>query len=741
MARLSRPGWGGGRESSVGGEGRRPGTLSQEVVGVNAEASAAWMVSAAYNASMVCSETPATEADEPTAAGPAAHRAITLGLLPAGLLMVFAFQLGTFPGAAHADRAIVGHLLLLMVLISVIRSPESRPRLSARAWIVAALGASMLVGSNLLSPVPRAGWTGLALLPAWLALPFWMASCWRRAEALIWGLRGLAAVLLAVSAWALIARGWPAQGPAAMPLGHHNLLAAFLIPLIAMASALWFPSASSHPVLDRILTGVSVALGAVALIATGSLAGALVLVAMVSVALVSAAVLLCSRGPARPSWASALWILATGLLLVVALLWFQADRLWSVFSGADLSLQARSTYWLAGWQGFKAGPWWGWGPGAGHWNIAEFMDPIPGINPPGQVVADLHCLPLQLLYELGMLGCLGAVLLVGVLFSDVFPRLGNFSSLHGSLFACAAVGGLGIGFFSLAGFPLDVPALPMAVMPCFAVLVLGSPGRLRRPRPPEVDGWDRQAAARIVVWVFVAILVVWQGRRDLAHRFYDQALTSEHGRVAALERAHGLDTRHPLYAWQLAQEISDPLMALQAAESARGLGMFWLTAGDQQTDERLRIQSWRRSSELDPFGAPAPFRLAMSSLAKRERLQWATLALALEPLLVSATAWSETDGLLVEAAQELAADANLNTYWRERLLDLAGRYSLSGDPRKIGLRVDAVASESLSLFAFRRRPWPRSVGRIEVDAGLAGQVDLQPNPGAADRLLGRSDSH
>jgi ATP-binding cassette subfamily F protein uup len=38
------------------------------------------------------------------------------------------------------------------------------------------------------------------------------------------------------------------------------------------------------------------------------------------------------------------------------------------------------------------------------WTVAEWLRPVPGLNPPYEVVGDLHSLPLEVLYELGGLG-------------------------------------------------------------------------------------------------------------------------------------------------------------------------------------------------------------------------------------------------------------------------------------------------------------------------------------------------
>ena len=618
-----------------------------------------------------------------------------------------------------------------------------------KTWGAVLMGAVLLIGSSLSSPVPRAGWTGLALLPAWISVPFWTASCWRNPQALLWGLRGLAGVLASVSVWALVFRGWPADGPAAMPLGHHNLLAAFLLPLMAMVSALG-SIGNRRVVPDRALASVSLSLGLVALMATGSLAGGVALLVTVSVFVVLK--LLGGRrhrgssGKAsRPVvWGSLSLLVVAALTLITV----QLDRIQSVLAGADSSLQARMTYWQAGLSGFWQRPWLGWGPGSVHWTLAEPLDPRPGINPPGQVVADLHSLPLQMLYELGLLGCVGVVLLIGGLYAAASgrkPRRWRLSQPEPV--AVGAMAGLvGAGIFSLSGFPLDVPALPMALMPCFAVWVPTSAFRTRA----QGDGRRLRSGwiFRVLAWGLVIVLVFAQGRRDLAHGYYDQALTDEQARPTALQNAVALDPRFPLYSWQLTQEEPSASIAWGAAEDARGLAVFWLTAGDQQEDAGLRLEAWLRSADLDPLSAPAYFLLATGGSPVeigypdqgwpdhgfREQRIWVAKALLLEPLLVAAVPWFENENLLVDVAAELADDPTLDVYWRQRLLDLVRKRKPVIEPRTMGLKVDAVPSESLSLFAFRRQPWSRIVTRIPLDPELASSVDLNPDPIAADRI-------
>ena len=88
-------------------------------------------------------------------------------------------------------------------------------------------------------------------------------------------------------------------------------------------------------------------------------------------------------------------------LALVGAVWF-APRVIDVARGHDLSTRARLAYAEAGVRGWRERPLLGWGPGATAWTIAEHLPVRPGVLPAGQAVADLHDLPLQLGYELGV---------------------------------------------------------------------------------------------------------------------------------------------------------------------------------------------------------------------------------------------------------------------------------------------------------------------------------------------------
>ena len=150
------------------------------------------------------------------------------GLIPPLLLLLFGAWSGTFAGSASAAGSTVGAAVLLgLAGMAPWRDPLRLGRfgrlLPLALWIVAALSAWR-------SPVPRASWMALLLLPAFLLLPAAMARCWNRLSS-----RGITVLVIGVSLWALIDYAVRDLPRVAMPLGQHNLLASWLVILLPLS--------------------------------------------------------------------------------------------------------------------------------------------------------------------------------------------------------------------------------------------------------------------------------------------------------------------------------------------------------------------------------------------------------------------------------------------------------------------------------------------------------------------------
>ncbi|MEM7354912.1 MAG: O-antigen ligase family protein, partial [Acidobacteriota bacterium] len=481
--------------------------------------------------------------------------------LPACLLALFAGWTGTFAGGAWGDSAALGHGALLVFVALYGRLGAAPSELGRRGgWLLAAFGTSLLA-SYLLSPVERAGRLGLLLLPAFLLVPSAVAGCWATVEQRRLGLRSWSLVVTGVAGWALFG-WWQLETPrAALPLGHHNLLAAWLVITLPLAALSWREGGPG-----RILSGVAVLTGSAALLGTGSLGAAL------AVAAVGASLVLRTAWTAADAHRRRLWVASA---IVVGLLLVQMPRLRQIAAGADFSATARWSYLEAGWRGLQHRPVFGWGPGAASWTISEHLRPIPGVHPPDQVVADLHCWPLQVAYEVGWSG-----LLLGLGLAVVFLRSRRSEAADPDLRRCALLGLAALGVVSTTGLSLAVSALPLAV-----VVALGAVLAAEQRSPPE----PRSVGPRIAAVVAACVIGVCVLPLDRAHLAYDRAMSGldRSQQIRHLRRAVELDPAFPLYqarlAWLEAENgLGEPAVArraLAAAEAARGLAPLWLAAG------------------------------------------------------------------------------------------------------------------------------------------------------------------
>ncbi len=421
------------------------------------------------------------------------------GFFPPLLLALFGAWCGTFAWGPSWQASAAGALALLGALFWAAPSWWDPLRLGATGRLLAWALWIAVAASAWASPVPRAGWVALILLPGFLILPAVVERCWRREEDRRWGLRATALVVTGVSLWALV--DWLALGSPrpAMPLGHHNLLAAWLVILLPLAV---LPAREPGP--WRFLGWTAGGLAAGTILASRSLAGC----AALAVAALLAFGFRTGRSRRSPKWRAWLALLAAALLLSLA----QLPRVLRIASGADPSARARGAYLAAGVRGIQARPLLGWGPGSVPWTAAAFLQPVPGVNPWGESVGELHSLPVQIGYETGATG----LLLVGGLVILFFVRrvtereegrdpallLGGLLGLSGG-----AVAALGSG-------SVAVTALPLAAAVAAGAALAGSGrGKTRRLaaagahlRPGGADG-PRPPGARPLA------LRPWEDRR------------------------------------------------------------------------------------------------------------------------------------------------------------------------------------------------------------------------------------
>jgi hypothetical protein len=626
-----------------------------------------------------------------------------LAFLPACLVLLFGFWCGTFPGGATAGGAVAGQVAVLGALVlAADRWPDplrlGGPRRLAPQLLVLAVYASMFV-----SPVPRAGRAAALLLPAFLMVPAAIERALADVASRRRALAALSVALMAVAAASLVSQWRLASPRAAMPLGHHNLLAGFLVTLLPAALLPWR---------DRGWPRLLAALG-----------GGLIMVAVVrSGSFLGMAALAVEAGLALLWWRRWHKLLLPCALLVLAL---QMPRAAAIFRGEDPSTRARLVYLDAGWRGLAEKPWLGWGPGSTGWTIAAHLRPRPGLNPPSEVVGDLHSLPMQIFYELGTIGFLFTLATAAIFLRRRIAE--RETAADPALLAAGLIGMLGAATTRMGGAALSVTALPLAAAVAAGVALAAR---------PRADGSGRRWPA--MAYAAVAALALLP--LDVAHARYGLAVAAAAGGDAGaarreIEAAARWDPALPLYrarrAWL--DTGAGPAAAEAARAAAAGavaVAPLWLQAGALG---RAAGVSWAGDAlaaacGLDPLAGPAPFHLAMA-LAERDPPRAARLAaraLLAEPRYLAATFWSGRGALRAAALAELERWPGIDRGWRETLLAAAAESAPGGGAGGaiLGLEMDRESASALSLHAFRRVAWPASLAGVEVDPAAARAVTL-----------------
>lgn len=641
------------------------------------------------------------------------------GLAIAAPLLVLAmasFWCGTFQGGAGAAaRTAMAASVLLLALVG------------ARAWrdpvgVGGVLPLALLVlvvASFVTSPVRRAGLEAVVLLPAFGLATAATARCWRGLTARRWAARGVAMIVFVGSAWALA--DWGLRGAAGalvesarpgLPLGHHNLLACWLVSLLPLASLTMRQAG-----LWRVVGVLAVAFGGAALLLSGSLAGVLA-------AAVQLLVWLAGRR-AKLRLAAVL----IGGLLGLSILSLYAVRLGDVARFEDPSLRVRLAYATGVLQGVMRRPGLGWGPGASRWTLGEFVDAAPGLRPPGEVVSDPHSVALLLTYELG---ASGLVLAVGLVTVFIRRRLGELVSApevrkHRS---AALLGLLGFGLTSLMGRPFSCAALPL-VAAVLAGAALGGSNDPRRASP-----WP--------VWLYCLVAVGLLVRPSLAALEYERAAATPAEATLHVERAVRLDPGFPLYRVHRALSLataepgSAPAAreAALAARQAEGLAPLWLLAGLLAADaaQGSGSEALLRACELDPLGALAPFQLMRDDPRGGRAAEYGARAIVADPVLATAVDWNGSPRTFADAVALIETWPGVPEGWRGELLEALRRLerrrqrrrTASGERLQWTLEVDGSPSTAVALHAFRRLPWTFELGNIELDAVTARWLDVPP---------------
>lgn len=623
-----------------------------------------------------------------------------VALLPAALLALFAFACGGFASAAGWPAGPAGAALLLALGAVGAREASDPLRLGRARALVPALWLAVAL-SVALSPVPRAGWTALALLPALVLLPAVVARAFSDPQRRSKALAAWSAVVAVVGAIGLHGVLFVGDPRAARPLGHHNLLAAFLVVTLPVALlGLRERGGARVAAAAAALTGIG------ALAATRSLGG---LAAAAVVALLAA-----------PRLGRGRHLVAGAALLAIAAF---VPRGAAVLTGADGSGAARRGYATAAIAGWSQRPVTGHGAGSTPWRLAESMRPVPGVHPPGELVGEAHSLPLALLFEVG---ALGAALACAAAAAFVFLRWRERAGAADPGLLDAGLLGVAGGLVAgLSDAWLAVPALPVALAASAGAALAGT------ARPAVASSRSVRAFALGVLAVGAASQV----RPALAWRAWESARSAPDWRETGQRLAHAvrLDPSFPLYRARWAWTADRPpgeraAAALDAARAAGAVAPFWVRAGSaafEAGDAAVARTALERAMALDPLSPTAPFLLHVASGGRR--LDCAARAMLSEPRLAAATAWRGAELERAEALALVRGWPGVDAGWRRTFSEAAlglGAVPAAGGEVDLAVEVDRTPAIAMSLHLFRRSPLRGEVSRIRLDSELARRLRM-----------------
>ena len=142
----------------------------------------------------------------------------------------------------------------------------------------------------------------------------------------------------------------------------------------------------------------------------------------------------------------------------------------------------------------------------------------------------------------------------------------------------------------------------------------------------------------------------------------------------------------------------------------------------------------KRACDLDPMGALAPFRLMTIESSERAAALAGARALLAEPRLAAAIEWEGREPVYRRALDELERWPGVAADWRRRAVrQLAALPPFRGGAtRAFHLELDGDAQTSLSLFVFRRLPWPTRLATIELDADRLSALKVGSAAARAD---------
>lgn len=638
------------------------------------------------------------------------------GVLPGLLVAFFAFSAGGFDAPMRPWSVLAGHAALTLFAVLGARAGLDPLGLGRRWWLLAT-GGALVVGIGLgRASSPGVGFEAVPVLVLSLFAMRGIARCWRPQ----WTSWSLVLALSAVSLTALISVATDGR-PAAMPIGHHNLLGAWIVSLLPFvvldAEGRW----------RRLVGALTALLAFSALALTGSTGAAIALggAMVVGGAIVvghSAARAGSAPGMRRPGTRGpgARAMLALVALAAVIVIGVALPRLDRMARGDDPSATVRLGYLESAIDGIANRPWFGHGANGSRLRLAETMRPVPGVHPAGEVVADPHSLPLTLAFDYGIVGFLLVLAVAGL----AFRRSGDRAPQRGDAGHRAPVMAMAASAFvvaSLFGRPLAASALGVA-----ALVIIGGRLAAQKPlrAPLRAGGKPRFLATLVVLASALALVPI-----DLGRVAYHRAVFADDAsdRRAWLHRAIRLDPWQPLYRARLGALVGDAELLDAAAKSAAGVASLWLAAANHADDDRPFLL---KACALDPLAAMAPMLLAESVPEDPRAAGWAARALIAEPRLLGAVSWRSNRRLRAAAVGAIVESEGIDPGWREAFEELARRAdgavegNVDDEIAALSTWADRDPATSMSLHSFRRTPWPWRLASIEVDVSVASAIDL-----------------
>jgi len=256
-----------------------------------------------------------------------------------------------------------------------------------------------------------------------------------------------------------------------------------------------------------------------------------------------------------------------------------------------------------------------------------------------------------------------------------------------------------------------VTALPLAAAVASGAALAGS-------------GRGKARSSRLPVRIYALVALAALAPLELARWHYDRARTSRDGE-AQLAAAMRLDPRFPLYPMRLAllrarrPEERGPAatLARKSAELGGATPSLWLVAGvlGYAADTPWAGAALEKACALDPLAPFPPFYAMLVGRTGSDAPAEGAQALINDPGLAGAVFWDRHPDLLAKTLAAVRGWPGVDPGWKDAFL--AAAPPSSGPASALGLRIDAVEAESLSLTAFRRRPWPAEWSLVQVRKG------------------------